>query len=618
MNKISNYISVLGISLIIFLPYNAVSQAPNKFSFQAVIRNSSNSLVTNQSIGMRISILQTSANGSAVYAETQNPTTNINGLASLEIGGGTVVSGNFSSINWANGPYFIKTETDPTGGTNYTIIGVTQMLSVPYALFAENAGNSTPGPQGEQGPQGAPGQDGLNGTNGNGIASTVDNGDGTFTFIYDDGSVFTTSDLTGPQGAVGPEGLLPIGLVAGNTPFWNGSTWVVNNSNIHNNGAEVGIGTTSPNSSAKLEIFSNSQGFLPPRLTSIERDAIISPAIGLVIYNSTTNCLNFFIGNGWSESCGSLIGTITSLDCGAVTNTGTLISGVLTSGVSSNIPYTGGNGGTHIGQTVTSTGVTGLTATLTAGTFSSGNGDLTYTITGTPSATGTAIFALNIGGQTCTFYFSVVSILSLQYPNGSVFCNSGPTAIVDVTNPTTGKTWMDRNLGASQVATSSMDANAYGDLYQWGRRSDGHQCRTSQIITTLSSLDQPNHGNFIKALNSPYDWRSPQNSNLWQGVIGINNPCPSGYRIPSETELNAEYLTWSSNNAAGAFASPLKLPMAGYRNTAGSLNQIGSYALYWSSAVNGTASRYLYFGVGDLGITGSVRISGLSVRCIKN
>jgi hypothetical protein len=122
---------------------SAFAQAPNKMSYQAVIRNNSNALVTDQSVGMRISILQGSASGSSIYVETQVPTTNTNGLASIEIGGGTVISGNFSSINWANGPYFVKTETDPTGGANYSITGTSQLLSVPYALYAENAGNSS-------------------------------------------------------------------------------------------------------------------------------------------------------------------------------------------------------------------------------------------------------------------------------------------------------------------------------------------------------------------------------------------------------------------------------------------------------------------------------------------
>lgn len=116
------------------------AQAPNKMSYQAIIRNSSNVLVTNSAVGMRISILQTSPSGTAVYVETQTPTTNTNGLVSIEIGGGTILSGNFSTIDWANGPYFIKTETDPTGGTSYTIAGTSELLSVPYALYSNLGG----------------------------------------------------------------------------------------------------------------------------------------------------------------------------------------------------------------------------------------------------------------------------------------------------------------------------------------------------------------------------------------------------------------------------------------------------------------------------------------------
>jgi hypothetical protein len=157
------------------------AQSPNKMSYQAVIRNASNNLVTNTAVAMQISILQGSISGTAVYVETQMPTTNANGLVSIELGGGTVVSGNFSSINWANGPYFVKTETDPdgaTGGIAYTITGISQLLSVPYALYAANSGNSIPGPQGPAGPTGAAGATGPQGPAG----------------------------LTGPQGPVGPAG----------------------------------------------------------------------------------------------------------------------------------------------------------------------------------------------------------------------------------------------------------------------------------------------------------------------------------------------------------------------------------------------------------------------------
>lgn len=115
------------------------AQAPQKMSYQAVIRNASNNLIVSSTVGMRISILQGSAVGTAVYVETQTPLTNANGLVSLEVGTGVPVSGAFATINWAAGPYFIKTETDPTGGTSYSIFGTSQLNSVPYALYSEKA-----------------------------------------------------------------------------------------------------------------------------------------------------------------------------------------------------------------------------------------------------------------------------------------------------------------------------------------------------------------------------------------------------------------------------------------------------------------------------------------------
>jgi uncharacterized protein (TIGR02145 family) len=205
-----------------------------------------------------------------------------------------------------------------------------------------------------------------------------------------------------------------------------------------------------------------------------------------------------------------------------------------------------------------------------------------------------------------------------QYPAGSVFCTSGPTAIFDVVNPITGKTWMDRNLGASQVAISSTDASSYGDLYQWGRRSDGHQCRNSATTSTLSSTDQPAHGNFIVAPNTPFDWRSPQNANLWQGVSGVNNPCPNGYRIPTETELNNERMNWISNNTSGAFVSQLKFTASGYRSSNGTIINPGADGYYWTYTVNSNVSRNLDVYISNANMNITSRSNALSVRCIKD
>jgi trimeric autotransporter adhesin len=130
------------ISTILFIVFTTTlfAQAPQKMSYQAVLRDASNTLLANTTVGMKISILQGSSTGTIVYSETQTVSTNINGLVSLEIGSGTVVSGTFSSIAWSTGNYYIKTETDPNGGTSYTIAGTSQLLSVPYALYANTSG----------------------------------------------------------------------------------------------------------------------------------------------------------------------------------------------------------------------------------------------------------------------------------------------------------------------------------------------------------------------------------------------------------------------------------------------------------------------------------------------
>ena len=146
--------------ILLLLSENIWAQAPQKMTYQAVIRNSSNALILSSPIGIKVSVLQGSANGTVTYSETQIQNTNINGLVSLEIGMGTPVIGTFSNINWANGPYFIQTEVDPSGGSNYSVLGVTELISVPYALYSANG---TPGPQGVAGATGPQGPIGLTG-----------------------------------------------------------------------------------------------------------------------------------------------------------------------------------------------------------------------------------------------------------------------------------------------------------------------------------------------------------------------------------------------------------------------------------------------------------------------
>ncbi|MFT5054464.1 MAG: hypothetical protein ACI97X_001490, partial [Oceanospirillaceae bacterium] len=202
---------ILSIILLATVSVAAFAQAPSTFSYQAVVRDATNDLVISSTVGTRISILQGTSASTAVYVETHTPTTNANGLISLQIGDGLVVGlGTFAAIDWSNGPYFIKTETDPTGGTAYTITGTSQLLSVPYALYAETSGTGgtggatgAPGPSGTDGtngatgPTGAPGPSGTDGANGATGPTGAPGPSGA------DG----TNGATGPTGAPGPSGV---------------------------------------------------------------------------------------------------------------------------------------------------------------------------------------------------------------------------------------------------------------------------------------------------------------------------------------------------------------------------------------------------------------------------
>jgi len=268
-----------------------------------------------------------------------------------------------------------------------------------------------------------------------------------------------------------------------------------------------------PDSAAMLDVSSSRKGLLPPRLTVMQRNSIMNPPPGLMIYNIDANCMEWWNGSGWYNAC-------------------------------------------------------------------SGN-------TSTPG-----------------------------FPPGTVFCVSGPTAIVPVVNPITGRTWMDRNLGASQQAQHITDQNSYGDLYQWGRPADGHQCRNSTMVASLSSVDQPGHPSFIIGF---LDWRNPLNFSLWQGVNGTNNPCPIGYRIPTEAELNSERLSWSVNNANGAYASPLRWPMAGARGYSnGALSYVNTEGTIWTTTFIGSQIRRIRFNQTQAFFASDGTASGISVRCTMN
>ena len=187
----------------------------------------------------------------------------------------------------------------------------------------------------------------------------------------------------------------------------------------------------------------------------------------------------------------------------------------------------------------------------------------------------------------------------------------------------TGRRWLDRNLGAPNTPTAYNDFANYGDLFQWGRLADGHQkvirggteiATGTATTSTLATSDIPGHATFILgSASSPYDWRNPSNSNLWQGVNGVNNPCPTGWRLPTSAEWDAENISSVETGYA-----QLKITFGGQRSgESGVINSLFS-GDYWTSNYGAIYNEIRVFENGFSYLSGSPRSAGKSVRCIKD
>ncbi len=194
-----------------------------------------------------------------------------------------------------------------------------------------------------------------------------------------------------------------------------------------------------------------------------------------------------------------------------------------------------------------------------------------------------------------------------------------------VTSPDTGKVWLDRNLGARQVCTSSTDEACYGDLYQWGRAKDGHESRTSGNKAILATTITPATSMFINS-KSPWDWTSIDSSgasriDAWANG-GANDICPAGFSVPTEAELAADTISANITGNASAFSSFLRIPVAGYRDREnGSVSSVRSSAYLWSRSANGVNGRGLNItvSIADFNSNNSnSRALGFSVRCIRD
>lgn len=585
--------------------------------------------------------------------------------------------------------------------------------------------------------------------------------------------------------------------------------------------------TVSNNSFTSITIAFQTSDLVLSGVSGITVASVSTPAITL---NSGQSQLVEYTLSGTPTTTGTLSGiwtklalncektvavtnpAIASLNCGSAISNGTLTGGTVASGVSSVISYTGGDGTAHSGQVVTSTGITGLTATLAAGSFATGAGSLTYTITGTPSAGGTANFSLNIGGKVCTLSrsiatpitipatitlaqnrsYMVASVYDQDYlpytaPSGAATTNTqaadgvNEAVTVDVqgritttgisikipvtatgsntlpaysntitipasmtqdgisrdltlswsaqayTSATTsinatiaavggtlnakkldinagignnasgilmgqftypynnagitttysvrdiagipdkmfglpdnrnnstshmmlylptvaedGKIWLNHNLGAhyaninhtsfnpGQQATSETDHLAYGSLFQWGRKPDGHELitytnstsGTANNITNSVPVNTPTHAWFIFNPNIPVDWRINQDSSLWQSATSANNPCPAGFRLPTQTEFSDLIAASGITNSSTAASSVLKFTNAGARyELDGTFLNIGTRGSYWTSTPQTSTYQvsFAQYFIGTFQNRATYnRATGYCVRCIKD
>ena len=435
---------------------------------------------------------------------------------------------------------------------------------------------------------------------------------------------------------------------------------------------KIGDNPTTIDTSAMLDVESTTQGFLPPRMSTTQINAITLPAAGLMVYNTTIPCLQVNDGTTTSPSWNCIsglagipvdsAGSIASLDCAGATHNGTLDSGQVASGVSSVISYTGGNGNAHIGQSMASTGVTGLTATLASGSFATGAGTLTYTITGTPADSGTASFAINIGGQTCTLTRTIDynnNTYIVGYTGAPTVCASDTISATSCSN-VSGATANDNTgttLGTEYNWTGATTSGMANTSTTRALVDISGQCWMRYNMDTIPSNYSPSPtgsstdvgwsgyytGGPFTNEGLLYQWSAAMNGSTAERAQGV---CPTDWHVPSDCEWmylesNLGMNTYDQGNSSswrnsGSVGSKLStLTGSGNNNSgftalwAGTRLANGGTSFYyrwsscylWSSSEASAASaQYRLAFTGQVGVyrNSSGKALGFSVRCLKD
>lgn len=392
--------------------------------------------------------------------------------------------------------------------------------------------------------------------------------------------------------------------------------------------AQVGLGTSSPNVNAAIDVVSTSQGILFPRLTTTQRDAIVSPAKGLTIFNTTLNCIQTNIGTGLAVNWKCLTGISPSTNGTAKvsaytssSSAGTIKVGNAVSSVTQTITATV----TRVGDYNISTTANGITFAASGSFSATGAQDIVLSATGTATAKGSNTYTLN---TTPNCNFSRYATITGVYANVNG----------------TFKDFATHNLGANTASNSFTHLNGNSDgsggtvgyLYQWGRQTDGHELRNSS--TEAGPLAAPVANKFIKSLNTN-GWLSPPSNTLWgDGTSGTdpvkaaNDPCPTGFKVPSQAQWSGLFIGGTTSGALGSatqntwtwttrgimIGSNLFLPAAGSRYSSdASIGFNYTNGAYWSSSINGNNAYFIIFDNTTVnpGASGA-RGSGMSIRCI--
>jgi uncharacterized protein (TIGR02145 family) len=590
---------------------SASAQAPQKMSYQAVIRNASNALVTSHAVGMKISILQGSSSGSAVYVETHTPTTNANGLASIEIGAGTVASGTFSAIDWSTGTYFIKTETDPAGGTSYTITGTSQLLSVPYALYAKNVA-------------------GTSGTN---------TGDNAVNTTY---SVLVTN-ATHSGDATG-SGALTLATVNSNVGTYNNVT--INAKGLATAGSNVSYLTTEADATVKaINGIVKSNGTTISAATA-GTDYLTPSGSAASLTNFPT--LNQSTTGSAASFTGSMIGDVTGTQGATVVSA---VGGVTAANVASGANLANAATNANTASTIVKRDASG---NFTAGTISAAlNGNAATATTAATVTTAAQPAITSVGtltGLTVSGTTTIATPVNATDAANKAYVDelkqqikilednlitAGSYKLADVEGnlynvvKINTQIWMSENLKTTKYndGTSIPNITATGE---WAAATTGAYSNYS---------NDPNNSTTYGKL---YNWFTVDNNEATKIVSnGGKNVCPTGWHVPSDTEwltlttsLGGESAAggklkesgsshWTYHADGGATNSSFfsALP-GGYHSTGDAYSDLENFGFWWSSSTAASAGEAYYRKLGysfSHAFANSInKLFGFSVRCLKN